>query len=183
MGVDHSGRSCGLKATRAAVGVLLLIVGLQAFCAGLTQGKVVWWGEDFLRSQHLNAVQTNGVVQLDDEILTNIVAIFGGDEKGVALRSDGTVIVLGMGVLSGLSNAVMVAPEGGYCWGIRPDGTVAKWGNGPRYTPTGTPVDPAQEPFSPSQLIAQTDVFHRPQQSKLCLGAAVADHYQSVTLK
>jgi len=102
----------------------------QALCADPLAGKVVWWGKDVITySEH-----TNGVIECDNEVLSNVVSIAARHSQGLALKSDGTVIAFGLNlrggnnVPAGLSNVASIAVEGNSCWAIKRDGTVARWG-------------------------------------------------------
>ena len=81
--------------------------------------------------------QTNGLLVSGNEFLSNVVAIAGGQSQGLALKQDGTVVTLGLGLHggnelpAGLSNVSSLAVQGSSCWAIRTDGTVARWGNDP----------------------------------------------------
>jgi hypothetical protein len=76
------------------------------------------------------------VVEIGNEVLSNVVAIAGGPMQGLALKSDSTVVAFGFGrdgwneVPPGLSNVASIAIEGNSCWAIKHDGTVARWGEG-----------------------------------------------------
>jgi hypothetical protein len=96
--------------------------------------KVVWWGQnDFSNERYYS--QTNGVIEADDEIVSNVVAIAAGTAQGLLLRKDGTVLGCGLNlyggseVPAGLNNVVSSAEEGGSYWAIRGDGTVVQWGH------------------------------------------------------
>jgi alpha-tubulin suppressor-like RCC1 family protein len=78
--------------------------------------------------------QTNGVIELDDETLTNAIAIAAGNAKGLVINRDGKVIAFGAlvdssGPASGsLTNIARIQVEGNSFWAIRRDGTVLQWG-------------------------------------------------------
>jgi len=98
-------------------------------------GRIVWWGRDcFWKRYYSN--HTNGLIESDNEFLTNVVKVAGRQWQGLALKSDGTVFGFGNNmyggnnVPAGLSNVVSIAVEGNSCWAFRRDGTVARWGNG-----------------------------------------------------
>jgi hypothetical protein len=124
-----------LKGVTVAPLVFALVLGPKAFCAARPAGKIVWWGRDIVfrgtYSEH-----TNGVVEIDNEVLGNVVAIAAGPSQGLALKSDSTVIAFGLGqdgwnqVPLGLSNVTAIAVEGNSCWAIKRDGTVSRWGEG-----------------------------------------------------
>ena len=75
------------------------------------------------------------MIECDNEMLSDVVAIAAGPWQGLALKSDGTVTASGFGrdgwddVPAGLDNVVSVSVEGNSCWAIKRDGTVARWGN------------------------------------------------------
>ena len=123
-----------LKELRVVSLLLPLILAQQALGADLPAGQVVWWGMDVVR-QTTNSGHTNGVIESDNEVLSNVVAIAARHSQGLALKSDGTVIAFGLSLFggndvpAGLSNVVSIAVEGSSCWAIKRDGTVARWGN------------------------------------------------------
>ncbi len=120
---------------RGVSGTLLFLLGFAhpAICAA-PSGKVVWWGKDDFWTE-LIRYQTNGVIDGDNEIVSNVVAIAGNTLQGLLLRDDRTVMGAGRDhwggneVPPGLSNVARVAVEGSLCWAIRRDGTVVKWGH------------------------------------------------------
>ena len=123
-----------LKRLRVVFFLLPLALQQQTLCADLPAGKIVWWGRDvFPRATY--SEHTNGVIEIDNEVLTNVVAIATRREQVLALKSDSTVISTGFGSSgwndgpSGLSNVVSIAIEGNSCWAIKRDGSVARWGN------------------------------------------------------
>jgi hypothetical protein len=129
----HPGGACLLRALQIAP-LVLSIAAQQALCASPPAGKVVWWGNEFsLRPLH--SENTNGVIESDNEILTNVIAIAARHSTGLALTTDGAVIAFGSdsygskNVPAGLSNVVSIALEGNSCWAIRRDSTVARWGD------------------------------------------------------
>ena len=94
----------------------------------------MWWGKDVI-PRSVYSEHTNGVVECDNEILSNVVAIAARHSQGLVLKGDGTVFSFGLNmyggsdVPAGLSNVVSIAVEGNSCWAIIRDGTVARWGN------------------------------------------------------
>lgn len=114
--------------------VLLYFLPHQAVCANLSAGRIVWWGNNVSSQMHFSS-PTNGLIAKDNQIVSNIVSVAGGDEEGLALTADGTVFGFGYNtrgennVPPGLSNVISIAIEGGSSWAIRRDGTVARWGN------------------------------------------------------
>jgi len=122
-----------LRGVGTALILFSLVLPQRAVCADLPTGKVVWWGRDvFPRGTY--SEHTNGVIEIGNEVLSNVVAIAGGPMQGLALKSDSTVVSFGFGwngwneVPLGLSNVASIAIEGGFCWAIKHDGTVASWG-------------------------------------------------------
>jgi hypothetical protein len=104
-----------------------------AFCANPASGKIVWWGLDFLNYSS-PPEQTNGVIVWAGDILSNVVAIAGGNGTGLALKSDGSVLKFGhneravLELAVGLTNVLSVTVAGDSCWAINRDGTVIRWG-------------------------------------------------------
>src|ERR1035441_6801431 len=123
-----------LKDLRVVPLLFPLILAQQALCADLPVGKVVWWGKDvFPRATY--SEHTNGVIEIDNEVLTNVVAIAVRQGEVLTLKNDSTVIAFGSEIYgghagpAGLSNVVSIAVEGNSCWAIKRDGSVARWGN------------------------------------------------------
>jgi hypothetical protein len=120
-------------AKTAFVLAAIFILAQEAFCAVLPAGKVVWWGRDEFWKQYYSK-HTNGVIEEDDEIISNVVAIAANTWQGLLLKEDGTVIGIGTDfyggneVPAGLSNVISIAAEMNSNWAIRQDGTVARWG-------------------------------------------------------
>jgi hypothetical protein len=96
-------------------------------------GRVVWWGRDDFWKQGYSD-HTNGVIESDCEIVSNVVAVAGRLWLGLLQKSDGTVIGVGNHIYggnevpAGLSNVISISAEGNSCWAVRRDGTVARWG-------------------------------------------------------
>lgn len=111
-----------------------LILVLPAQGAALPAGKIVWWGDgDSL--QVCRPKPTNGVIERDNEMVGDVIAIAARRGNGLAVRQDGTVFTFGANWLGakdvpvGLSNVVSVAAENDNSfWAIKRDGTVAVWG-------------------------------------------------------
>jgi alpha-tubulin suppressor-like RCC1 family protein len=89
----------------------------------LKSGHVVeWWGE------------TNHLVSINGDILTNVTAIASGTGFDLALKKDGTVAAWGgtygglfpTVVPAGLSNVVAIAAGGNYCLAITTNSAVAE---------------------------------------------------------
>ncbi len=128
---------------RIARTILILLISSagveQAYCAEPPGGKVVWWGmSDPMRAW--DRAQTNGVIELANEIVGDVIAIAARRGNGLAVRSDGTVLAFGIGwfgaknVPAGLSDVVSVGVEDAFCWAIKRDGSVAIWGDGTGYS-------------------------------------------------
>lgn len=114
--------------------VLALMLSSWSLNAASSPGWVVWWGQDPV-SGSLYSGHTNGVITDGKEIATNIVAVAARAPEVLALRSDGSVLVINEGFYGksemsvGLTNVASIALEGNSAWAIRKDGTVAQWGN------------------------------------------------------
>jgi len=110
-------------------------LALPALGAALPSGKIVWWGDGAsLADTHLSK-ETNGVIERDNEMVADVIAIAARRGNGLAVRPDGTVFTFGISWLGakdvpiGLSNVVSVAAENDNSfWAIKRDGTVAVWG-------------------------------------------------------
>ena len=119
--------------------ILLAVVGLvlPSAVAALPAGKIVWWGDGGSLVQTVHPRPTNGVIEVDKEMVDDVVAMAAQGGDGFAVRRDGTVFTFGIGwpwmktMPAGLSNVVSVAMENDKsCWAIKRDGTVAVWGYG-----------------------------------------------------
>ncbi len=114
--------------------LLPLLLAQHGSCMVTPAGKVVWWGKDVLQHRTYSE-HTNGVLEIDNEVVDNVIAIAAGRAQVLGLRSDGTVISCGFGLFgwnevpAGLSNVVSVSVAGNSCWAIKRDGTVVRWGN------------------------------------------------------
>ena len=113
---------------------LVCAMARVALCADVPQGKVIWWGNDIHdpNTDKIFRDQTNGVFENDEEIVSNVIAIAGAFNHGLALRRDGTVITAGnffrsIPVPPGLSSVESISMAGGFCWAMQRDGTVVQW--------------------------------------------------------
>ena len=97
--------------------------------------KVLGWGYNYYG-------QTNA-----PDGLSNVVAVAGGGEHSLALKSDGTVVAWGYNGLGqtnvpdGLTNVVAVAGGGYHSLALKSDGTLAAWGyngKGQTHVPVGS---------------------------------------------
>ena len=118
-------------------GTIILLLALPLLALAQTNvptGRVVWWGRDMIQRSHYSN-HTNGIIENDNEILSNVVAIAGNTWQGLLLKNDGTVFGIGNNfqggndIPSGLTNVISIAAEGGSYWSIRADGSMARWGN------------------------------------------------------
>ena len=122
----------------------IFVLILLPFCAlaqkdapgvNCAAGQVVWWGKDEFLRNNTYSTHTNGLIEDNNEFLTNVVAVAGHVWQGLALKSDGTVFCFGLyfgggnNVPTGLSNVVSIIQAGNSDWAIKRDGTVARWGN------------------------------------------------------
>jgi hypothetical protein len=122
------------KALRILSLLAPFLLAQQALCADLPAGKVVCWGQQVLLHETYSP-HTNGVLESNDEVLSNIVAITARGDQALGLKDDGTVTALRFNTFGwnavppGLSNVVSIWVEGSSGWAIRRDGSVARWGN------------------------------------------------------
>jgi alpha-tubulin suppressor-like RCC1 family protein len=113
--------------------LLVFVFAQEALCAESHAGQVVWWGQDIFWKNRPSD-RTNGVVESDDDILSNVVAIAALHLQAFLLTSDGAVFTCGLTgyergtVPTGLSNVVSIIQEGGSLWAIKRDSNVARWG-------------------------------------------------------
>jgi Regulator of chromosome condensation (RCC1) repeat len=84
------------RAANSILSPLLLLVSYGLLTAG-PAGSVVGWGDD--RSGVVTGVASpgnaTGIVTVAGQLLTDVVAVCAGRDHALALRSDGTVAVLG----------------------------------------------------------------------------------------
>ena len=124
-----------MKVLPSTYWILLLVC--QPVLASLPAGYVITWSHDYTADTNGPAAPSNfktSVVTIAGQELTNAVAIAAGDNHGLALKSDGTVVAWGpnqggqTSVPEGASNVVHIAAEGSYNVAIRSDGTGIGWG-------------------------------------------------------
>jgi hypothetical protein len=126
-------RSASIVRSVATIALLFGLPGL-IFAAEQSGGKMVWWGMDWIQKQP-TLRQTNGVIAIGDDELDDVVAVAARNLQVLALRQDGSVLILGRVVSdasqppSDLTNGVSVAVEGNSYWFIRANGRIAQWGN------------------------------------------------------
>ncbi len=65
---------------------------IPAYYAALTTGKIVWWGEGG-SLQTGRPKTTNGVIEKNNEMVGDVIAIAARRGNGVAVRQDGTVVM------------------------------------------------------------------------------------------
>ena len=125
-----------MKAIRTLLLLAVLIVPGERLLAAPPAGQVVWWGRS-VDVQPSASEPRIGVLSVEGEILTNVIALVASGNSGAALRSDGTVYGCASWGPSGtvmtedggaLTNVVSIGAEGGRFWAIRRDGSVAAWG-------------------------------------------------------
>jgi hypothetical protein len=112
--------------------LFVLDCGLPVFCAEPPAGKVIWWGQPITRNEKFRD-QTNGVLERDELIASNVVAIAGYQAHGLALNSDGSVIGFGerfggIEVPDNVTNISGIGMSWGLNWAQRRDGTLVIWG-------------------------------------------------------
>ena len=104
----------------------------QALGDDLPAGKVVWWGEDFFWKK-VYSTNTNGVLEGNDGILTDVVAVVNVGSGAFTLKEDGTACIYEFDradLSPNVSNIVSIAFEG-RTWALNRDGTVTAWLAGP----------------------------------------------------
>jgi hypothetical protein len=108
----------------------------QCAAAAAPAGKVVWWGQDFT-PEGIHMQRTNGALEYDNELVTNVIGIAASFEQCLALRVDGSILVFGgwpvhhAGTFTGFSNVVSISFAGDSFWGIKGNGTVIRAGREP----------------------------------------------------
>ncbi len=100
-----------------------------------SDGTVVGWGINNC-GQAIGSVSTNsdrasGLVKIDGQILSNVVAVAAGGNHSLALKADGTVVSWGSHVVpTGLSNIIAISSGYNYSMGVRNDGMLLYLGGG-----------------------------------------------------
>ena len=116
--------------------LLLLLMPLLAApgrCADRPAGRVVWWGNARVSPKDPIPPSTNGVIEINKEILTNAVDVATVAWTSIALKSDGTVAgIIGDPLrknerLSQVSNIVAIVGDSSF-WAINlgSNGSAAK---------------------------------------------------------
>jgi len=118
----------------------LLLTNVKAIAAGgqhslalRNDGTIMGWGLTNSGQARGNTNYHTGIVSINGEILTNIIAISAGFSHSLALRSDGTAVAWGddgtgnATVPSGLSNIVAVSAGWNHSLFLKSDGSVASW--------------------------------------------------------
>jgi len=107
-----------------------IIGGSDHKMAILTDGTVFSWGDNYLGDAtgfNSNTEATNGLVTIDGNILSNIVAISFGS---MAIKSDGRVVGWRFNrdtnIIAGLTNIIAIDST----LALKHDGTVVTWGTG-----------------------------------------------------
>jgi len=100
-------------------------------------GTVVGWGantyDQAVGYSLTNSDRATGVVRIDGEVLSDVVAIAAGVDHSLALKADSTVVGWGSHVVpTGLSNIASIATGYNYSMGVKTDGTVICLGGGDR---------------------------------------------------
>ena len=99
---------------------VIFVTLFSFFCVGRAAGQVLVWGNRLLTNVPPSA--------------TNVIALAAGDNHGLALRADGTVVAWGSNssgqtnVPPDLTNAVGVAAGSTHSLALRSDGMVTLWG-------------------------------------------------------
>ena len=104
-------------------------------------GQLVWWGHNPWGETTVTASSAlaSGFVTIGGQVLSNVVAVAGGGDQALALRSDGTVICGGGGrggVRAGLTNVVAISTSGTVSLALKRDGSVVVWGDGSQNLPS-----------------------------------------------
>jgi hypothetical protein len=119
--------------------IVAVAAGYKHSLALRSDGTVVGWGLNnsgqATGSASINPDRASGVVKIDGQVLSNVVAVAAGSHFSLALKSDGTVVEWGNNVfgqtsmLAGLSNVVAIAAEGDNSLALKRDGSVVGWGS------------------------------------------------------
>jgi alpha-tubulin suppressor-like RCC1 family protein len=116
--------------------VVAITAGQSHALALKSDGTVFAWGLN-QSGQATGYISTNsdrasGLVILDGQMLSNVVAIAAGGNDSLALKKDGTVVAWGStgqsAVPAGLYNVVAVAAGADRCLALKRDGTLVCWG-------------------------------------------------------
>ena len=120
------------------------IAAFRSSSLGLRRdGTVVGWGHNFigqlLGEPTPNPGRTNGVVRINNQILSNVVSVAAGNGFGMGLLKDGTVVSWGeKSYPVKLSNVVAIA-AGSFseAYAILRNGTVVSWNGEKAYSTYG----------------------------------------------
>ncbi len=113
-----------------------------------SDGTVVGWGDNVngesTGTPTSSPYITNGVVTIQGNVLSNVVAIAAGvGYFSLGLKTDGTVVQWGVSYMqqppSNLGKVVAIAAGGHFALGLKGDGTVVAWGNS-LYGATSVPL-------------------------------------------
>lgn len=119
--------------------LLVLSILLVSFClpaANAPAGWVIGWGYNNV-GQAIgvqNGIYTNGLVTVNGEVSTNIVAISAAGEHSLALKSDGTVVAWGGNqsseatVPAGLNTVKAISAGSALSLALKTNSTVVSWG-------------------------------------------------------
>lgn len=123
----------------AATNIVAVSAGYNHNLALKKDGTVFGWG--FNREGQATGVATtnethsaSGIVAIDGQVLSNIVAVAAGNGYGLALKTNGTVVAWGcmnnglhpVSVPEGLSNVVAIAAGDNFCLAITTNRAVAE---------------------------------------------------------
>ena len=139
-GIPGGEHSTGLVTVAGQVlnDVTAISGGMYHGLALKSDGTVAGWGFNRygqatgLNPSHLEG--TNGMVAINGQLLSNIVAISAGWTHSLALKSDGTVVAWGesesgqTAVPDGLHDVIAIAAGCEHSLALKRDGTVIGWG-------------------------------------------------------
>jgi Regulator of chromosome condensation (RCC1) repeat len=125
----------GYKPPPGLSNVVAVAAGMMHCLALKKDGTVYGWGvnlEGQVTGTPSEGYITNGLVRIDGQILTNVIAISANQSYGLALKYDGTVVAWGAigvrpaSVPEGLSNVVAISAGRDFCLAITTNRAVAE---------------------------------------------------------
>lgn len=120
---------------KSITNVVAVSDGFSHGLALLDDGTVFGWGSN-MAGQIASALseKTNGMIMIDGQILSNIVAVSAGARHSLVLKADGRVVAWGdnsvgqTNIPAVVSNIVTIAAGDDYSYALERDGTLVGWG-------------------------------------------------------
>jgi alpha-tubulin suppressor-like RCC1 family protein len=139
-GIPHAGFSAGAVTAgdRVMSNIVAVAAGKFHSLALQSDETIMGWGEnangEATGMKTAYPYKTNGIVRINGQVLSNIVAIAAGETHSLALKDDGVVVAWGDNrfgrstIPVGLSNVTAIAAGWFGSLALRNDGTIIGWG-------------------------------------------------------